>query len=50
MGTVTDSGVPGNFVLWGRGGVPTNSVDDRGQMERGYGGGSPLVRDFWRQL
>ena len=26
------------------GGVPTNSVEDRGQRERGYGGGSPLVR------
>ena len=26
------------------GGVPTNSVEDRGQRERGSGGGSPLVR------
>ena len=35
------SGVPRNFV-WGGG--STNSVQDRGQRERGYGGGSPLVR------
>ena len=34
------SGVPRNFV---RGGS-TNSVDDRGQRERGSGGGSPIVR------
>ena len=27
------------------GGVSTNSVEDRGQRERGSGGGSPLVRD-----
>ena len=33
------SGVPRNFV---RGGS-TNSVGDRGQRERGSGGGSPLV-------
>jgi len=33
------SGVPRNFV---RGGW-TNSVEDRGQPERGSGGGSPLV-------
>ena len=26
------------------GGVSPNSVDDRGQRERGSGGGSPLVR------
>ena len=26
------------------GGDSTNSVDDRGQRERGSGGGSPLVR------
>ena len=26
------------------GGFPTNSVEDRGQRERGSGGGSPLVR------
>jgi len=25
-------------------GVSTNSVEDRGQTERGSGGGSPLVR------
>ena len=36
------SGVPRNFVR-GRGGS-TNSVEDRGQRERGSGGGSPLVR------
>ena len=34
------SGVTTNFF---RGG-PTNSVEDRGQTERGSGGGSPLVR------
>jgi hypothetical protein len=27
------------------GGGSTNSVEDRGQRERGSGGGSPLVRD-----
>ena len=37
------SGVPSNFVREG-GGVSTNSVEDRGQSERGSGGGSPLVR------
>ena len=35
------SGVPRNFV---RGGGSTNSVEDRGQRERGSGGGSPLFR------
>ena len=30
-------------ILFG-GGVPTNSVEDRGQRERGSGGGSLLVR------
>jgi len=35
------SGVPRNFV---RGGDSTNSFEDRGQRERGSGGGSPLVR------
>ena len=35
------SGVPKNFVRWGG---STNSVEDRGQRERGSGGGSPLVR------
>jgi hypothetical protein len=35
------SGVPRNFVQGGS----TNSADDRGQKERGFGGGSPLVRD-----
>jgi hypothetical protein len=29
-------------ILFGEG-VSTNSVEDRGQRERGYGGGSPLV-------
>ena len=37
----TYSGVPRNFV-WGGG--STNSVEDRGQRERGSGGDSPLVR------
>ena len=37
---VRSSGVPMNFV-WG---VSTNSVEDRGQTERGSGSGSPLVR------
>ena len=37
------SGVPRNFVQGGEGGS-TNSVEDRGQTERGSGGGSPLVR------
>jgi hypothetical protein len=31
-------------ILFGGGGVSTNSVEDRGQRERGSGGGSPLVR------
>jgi len=34
----------------GGGGDSTNSVEDRGQRERGSGGGSPLVMGFWRQL
>ena len=38
------SGVPRNFVREGRG-VSTNSVEDRGQRERGSEGGSPLARD-----
>jgi hypothetical protein len=37
----TGSGVPRILFGWG---VSTNSVDDRGQRERGSGGGSPLVR------
>jgi len=37
------SGVARNFVRGGGGGQ-TNSVEDRGQRERGSGGGSPLVR------
>jgi hypothetical protein len=32
-----------NFFVEGGGGS-TNSVEDRGQRERGSGGGSPLVR------
>jgi len=39
---VRSSGVPTNFVRGG-GGVSTNSVEDRGQRERGSGGGSLLV-------
>ena len=35
--TYPSSGVPRNFV-WGG---STNSVEDRGQRERGSGGGSP---------
>jgi len=27
-----------------RGGGSTNTVEDRGQRERGHGGGSPLIR------
>ena len=30
-------------ILFGRG-VPTNSVEDRGQREWGSGGGCPLIR------
>ena len=37
------SGVPRNFFHGG--GCSTNSVEDRGERERGSGGGSPLVRD-----
>jgi len=40
------SGVPRNCV----GGGSTNSVEDRGQRERGSGGGSPPSQGFWRQL
>ena len=36
------SGVPRNFD---QGGGSTTSVKDRGERERGSGGGSPLVRD-----
>jgi len=32
-------------ILFGGGGGSTNSVEDRGQRERGSGAGSPLVRD-----
>jgi hypothetical protein len=31
-------------ILFGGGGGSTNSVEERGQRERGSGGGSPLVR------
>ena len=34
---------PGIFFLGGEGGS-TNSVEDRGERERGSGDGSPLVR------
>ena len=37
------TGVPRNFVRGGRG-ASTNSVEDRGQSDRGSGGGSTLVR------
>ena len=37
------SGVHRNFVRGGVGGS-TNSVEDRGQRERGSGGGRPLIR------
>jgi len=33
-------------ILFGGGGGSTNSVEDRGQRERGSGGGNPLVRGF----
>ena len=36
------SGVSRNFFR--EGGGSTNSVEDRGERERGSGGGSPLVR------
>ena len=32
------------ILFGGGGGGSTNSVEDRGQRERGSGGGSPLVR------
>ena len=35
--------MPRNFVREGGRGGSTNSVEDRGQRERGSGGGSPLV-------
>ena len=41
--SVGPSGVSRNFFSGGS----TNSVEDRGQRERGSGGGSPLI---WRQL
>jgi hypothetical protein len=41
LSALESSGVPRNFF---RGGGSTNSVEDRGQRERGSGGGSPLVR------
>ena len=39
-GSLATSGVPRIFFPGGS----TNSVEDRGQIERGSGGGSPLVR------
>jgi len=39
-----DSGVPRNFVRGGGG--STNSVEDRGQRDRGSGGGGPLAGGF----
>ena len=41
---IINSGVPRNFFFFGGGGGSTNSVEGRGQRERGSGGGSPLVR------
>jgi len=32
------------ILFEGGGGLSTNSLEDRGQRERGSGGGSPLVR------
>ena len=40
---ILNSGVPRNFVPR-LGGGSTNSGEERGQRERGSGGGSPLVR------
>ena len=40
--TARFSGVSRNFFSGG--GVSINSVEDRGQRERGYGGVAPLVR------
>ena len=37
-------------ILFGGGGFSTYSVEDRGQRERGSGGGSPPSQGFWRQL
>jgi len=37
-------GDPQEFLGGGGGGNSINSVEDRGQRERGSGGGSPLVR------
>ena len=43
------SGVPRNFIRegWDH---STNSVEDRGQRERGSGGRQPPSQGFWRQL
>jgi hypothetical protein len=41
MQAYQSSGIPRNFV---QGGGSTNSVEDKGQREWGYGGSSPLVR------
>jgi len=43
------SGVPRNFVRVEGGGGSTNSVQDRGQRERGLGAVAPS-QGFWRQL
>ena len=40
---ILSSGVPRKFSFFGGRGS-TNSVKDRGQRERGSGGGSPLAR------
>ena len=37
-------------IFFGVGGGSTNSVEDRGQRERGSGGSSPPSQRFWRQL
>ena len=37
-------GHSGVSIIFSGGGGSTNSVEDRGQTERGAGGGSPLVR------
>ena len=41
---VPSSGVPRNFVREGGVRDSKNLVEDRGQRERGSGGGSPIVR------
>jgi len=46
---ISDSGVPRNFVPVGEGGSK-NSVEDRGQRQRGSEDGIPPSQGFWRQL